>query len=828
MAQVEQISFTIDGRSGKAPKGTRLIIAAERMGIHIPRFCHHEALKPYGGCRMCLVEIEKIPKLQTACTTPVQEGMVVHTNTEKVKKARRAVLEFILINHPLDCPICDKGGECDLQNQYYEFSSSLSRFKENKIFRFHKSVNPTIEQDFNRCLLCKRCVRFSYEIASDDVIIYDKRAVHTTVSTFDNRPYNSVYSGNVIELCPVGALTDRTWRFNCRPWDLKHHPSICIQCPQHCHIDVQTRQGEIQRIFARPYEPVNEFWICDRGRFAHEWLISSERIREPLEKVDGKWQPVSWKRALELIVGKIKKAIESYGESSIAGIIENDHTLEELLAFKKFMRDCIGTIHYDAHPSMKGIRSEKNDYFLSTLPTYEQVASSEGVLNLGADLVSEAPLLALKIGKNAADKGLPVFNIVMSPGETSKLLGEIIIPLDEYGNVLAEIVRKASLDNRVIEGVRNRILVALKEFEPPENSLHRELVDRVASLIKNGKASLVLGRSLLKRDSSLLKMAKILIELMGIFSPYPMVLPILDGGNVMGAELLKVHPRLPAGADDENPELAGGLGADEIMRGAIADRIKLLMVFSHRFGMENPVDEWRGGMDKIEYVIRADYFHSQLNESADLLLPLQSVYERSGHIVNNEGRFDFLERGMKSKGMVLSSIQIISTIAVGLGCEIDFRPDSLMKEILSDDRFGDKLTPGGFIFIKPERSSLSRLDEIPIMPIPETNEEYPFVLITYQSFWHGDQCMVKSPIVYKRLPDFSLVMNDIDAGERGYQRGQFVNVESKYGAIKAAISIDNKIPEGYVLLPDGYIEHQLGSLFAGSGEYVAVKVSPVQ
>ena len=774
---------------------------------------------------MCLVEIEKIQKLQTACTTEVQEGMVVHTNTERVKKARRAVLEFILINHPLDCPICDKGGECDLQNQYYEFSTAIARFTENKIFHFHRSINPNIEQDFNRCLLCKRCVRFSYEIAPDDIIIYEKRAVHTTVNTFNNRPYNSVYSGNVIELCPVGALTDRTWRFNCRPWELKHHASICNICSQHCHIDIQTRYGEIQRIFARPFEPVNDFWLCDRGRFGHQFIKSNERIREPLEKVDGKWQVISWKRAYELIIGKIKKVIDEHDSSMIAGVIENDHTLEELLAFRKLMRDIIGTIHYDSYPSLKGLRSEKGDYFLSNLPTYEQVANAEALVNLGVDLISESPLLALKIKKHFSRKEIAVFNLMAYPTEISKLIDEIIISPDKHSHVLAEIVRRVSMDERITDAIRNKILSSLSSFEPPDNSV-RETIDQISHFIRNGKTSLILGRWILKRDSATLKIAKLLIELMSFFSSFPLIMPILDGGNSVGAELLKIHPRLLSDESKGTSKTAGGLGADDLLKGAMDGRIKLLLIFSHRFGMNVPSDEWKEGVGNIEYIIRADYFLSPLNDYANLLLPMASPYEKNGHLVNNEGRFDFMQHGIYPKDGITTTLEIISKIALGLGCEDDFSSNSLMKEILADERFGDKLTPSGFVFTKEERSSLARIREIIPDTMPFQSEKYPFVLISHQPFWHGDETILKSPDVAKRLPPFNVMINPDDASSRKLINGSDVEIISEHGLVKALLLINKNIPRGYVLIPEGYIERNLADLFSGK-EYVAVNIKPV-
>jgi len=264
------ITFTIDGLEVQAPENSMLVDAAKRGDIEIPVFCYEPKLgNPVGACRMCLVEIEGIPKLQTGCSTPVKDGMVVHTASERVKTAQKAVVEFLLINHPLDCPVCDKGGECPLQDITFGWGRGDSRFVEPKRhFVKPLALSPAIAIDRERCILCYRCVRFSQEISEDHELVLEERGAHTYVATFDDRPYEGPFSGNIVELCPVGALTSRPYRFRARPWDVESAGTVCNLCPAQCNVTLTVRDEHVLRVLSRANPEVDDGWLCDRGRFA--------------------------------------------------------------------------------------------------------------------------------------------------------------------------------------------------------------------------------------------------------------------------------------------------------------------------------------------------------------------------------------------------------------------------------------------------------------------------------------------------------------------------------------------------------------------------------
>src|ERR1700754_2459732 len=313
------IQLTIDGREVQATEGAMLVDAAKDGDIEIPYFCYEPKLgNPVGACRMCLVEIEGIPKLQTACSTPVKDGMVVHTQTERVKVAQEAVVEFLLINHPLDCPVCDKGGECPLQDISFGWGGGRSRFIEPKRhFVKPLALSPLIAIDRERCILCYRCVRFSQEISEDYQLILQERGANSFVGTFDGHPYVAPFSGNIIELCPVGALTSRAYRFRARPWDIEGAGTVCAGCPAQCNVELTVRDERVLRVLGRDNSEVDDGWLCDKGRFSYQAVHADERITVPYVREGVELMPASWEKALDAAAGALKKA--GARASAIAG-----------------------------------------------------------------------------------------------------------------------------------------------------------------------------------------------------------------------------------------------------------------------------------------------------------------------------------------------------------------------------------------------------------------------------------------------------------------------------------------------------------------------------
>ena len=361
--EVNWVTFSIDGREVTAPANSMLVDGAKYGDVEIPIFCYEPKLgQPVGACRMCLVEIEGIPKLQTSCSTPIKDGMVVHTTTDRVKDAQNAVVEFLLINHPLDCPVCDKGGECPLQDISYGWGLGKSRMIEPKRhFKKPLEVSPLVAIDRERCILCYRCVRFSQEVAEDYQLVFLERGDHTYVGTHDGRPYVAPFSGNIIELCPVGALTSTAYRFRARPWDVEEAGTVCIGCASQCNVSYTIRDDDkVLRVLARDNEDVDDGWVCDKGRFGYEAFHSPDRVLAPMVRDGGVLREVSWERAL----AEAAKALTRGGERT-AALAGGAVTNEEGLLLARLLRDGLGSPHLDAQtvpaPSMSHGRA-RNRY----------------------------------------------------------------------------------------------------------------------------------------------------------------------------------------------------------------------------------------------------------------------------------------------------------------------------------------------------------------------------------------------------------------------------------------------------------------------------------
>ncbi|NOY53014.1 MAG: 2Fe-2S iron-sulfur cluster binding domain-containing protein [Deltaproteobacteria bacterium] len=354
-------TLMIDDRKITVEPGTTVMQAADRLGIFIPRFCYHPGLSAVGSCRMCMVEVEKIPKLQTACTTPVVEGMVVHTYTEQVMDARRSVLEFLLINHPLDCPICDKAGECYLQDDYMEYARYTPRYKETRWKKRKVHIlGPTIVMDEERCVLCSRCVRFLQEVTGKQRLGIFERGARSVLSTFPGQTLTDPYCGNIVDLCPVGALTDRTFRFQQRVWMLRRGESICPYCARGCNIavdynersDVQINDRRVYRFRPRFNPKVNGHWICDRGRYAYRFIDDARRLREPMLREGKRLVPSGWERTLKRVARRIREVLDTFGPEGMGLILLPSVTIGTARRVRKLFVDDLGLTRIATGPSI--------------------------------------------------------------------------------------------------------------------------------------------------------------------------------------------------------------------------------------------------------------------------------------------------------------------------------------------------------------------------------------------------------------------------------------------------------------------------------------------
>ncbi len=399
------VGVTIDGRYVRVAKGTLVTDVATELGIHIPIYCSHPKMEPVAVCRMCLVHVEKMPKLQPACATYVAEGMVVDTERADVAKTREGMLEFLLLNHPLDCPVCDRGGECDLQDFAFRYGPPSSRFPITEKVHFNKAVplSDKIELDQERCILCWRCTRYYEEITGEMELVLQERGVHTLINTFNGELLRSDFQGNLPEICPVGALTHRQYRFKARPWDLQRTKSVCPECSYGCNINADTRDFEMKRFASRDNPLVEDMWLCDRGRYSAESWNNVERVRRPVVRTDGTTRDVSVIEAIGAAARSLRAVRDRDGASAIAVLGSAQNTNEELWLLQRLARDVIGTPHID-HQLVPSTGVTPDEHALGIAEIEECAA----VIVLGDEPEHEAPVLTLRLYKAATKRGVSV------------------------------------------------------------------------------------------------------------------------------------------------------------------------------------------------------------------------------------------------------------------------------------------------------------------------------------------------------------------------------------------------------------------------------------
>ena len=412
--EVKLVTFEIDGKEVQAPQGTMLVDAAKHGDVEIPYFCYEPKLgQPVGACRMCLVEIEGIPKLQTSCSTPVRDGMVVVTTSDRVRHAQEAVVEFLLVNHPLDCPVCDKGGECPLQDISFGWGAGRSRVIDPKRhFKKPLELSPLVAIDRERCILCYRCVRFSQEVAEDHQLVFLERGDHTFVGTHDGRPYVGPFSGNIIELCPVGALTSTSYRFRARPWDIEDAGSVCALCPSQCNVTLTIRDdAKVVRVLARDNDEVDDGWLCDKGRFGYQSFAAEERITAPMVRDGGSLREVSWERALSDAAAALKRA-----GAETAAYVSGQTTNEEGFLVQRLMRDGLGSGWVESRDGWLADPVQARTLARPDLAAkVSDIDHADAILVVGTELVDEAPILDLRVRKAVRRNGARLVTLSARP-----------------------------------------------------------------------------------------------------------------------------------------------------------------------------------------------------------------------------------------------------------------------------------------------------------------------------------------------------------------------------------------------------------------------------
>ena len=652
------ITITLDGKAIETEPGTLLIKAAQDAGVFIPRFCWHERMKPVGMCRMCLVEIEGVRGLPPACTTPVADGMVVHLQQENVEKVQDGVLEFLLINHPLDCPVCDRGGECPLQDQTLAFGPGESRFiEEKRHWEKPIPISDLVLLDRERCIQCARCTRFADEIAGDPLINFVERGDRTEVNTFPDEPFSSYFSGNTVQICPVGALTSSSYRFKARPWDLAQVETSCQTCAVGCRGALQSTANRLVRFLGVDSEPVNHGWLCDKGRYALDWVNDAERIREPQVRRDGALTPVSWPEALGAAATELRRVVDLHGPGAVAFIGGARGTNEGAYAWAKLAKGVLGTDNVDAQLG-DGLPAE----VVLGLPAAEiaDLDTAAAVVLVAPDLKEELPVLFLRARRAAVELGVPVIDI---SARDHGLTAHAAAVLRHAPGAVAETVDDLA---RAIRG-----------------GSASEAATAAAALLdgRDGPVVVVLGRpSLAESPDAVVAAAATLRDL-----DRTRFLTAVRRANTRGAlecgltpGLLPGRVTLESGSDHFTgawgavPE-ARGLGTEGILRAAAAGEIHALVLLGADLLQDCPDRALaQAALAAVPYTVAVDAFSTAGNARADVFLPVTVWGENDGTSTNLEGRVQRLGQKVSPEGVPMPDWRIASELAFRLGHDFDW------------------------------------------------------------------------------------------------------------------------------------------------------------
>ena len=861
------VTVTIDGRQVTVPEGTLIVEAAKQVGIEIPVFCYHPKLESVGMCRMCLVTVGTpvldrasgqpqldaegkpavrwFPKPQTACTMPVSGGMVVVTDSQEVAADRKAILELLLTSHPLDCPVCDKGGECPLQDLTYRHGPGVSRFDYDSKHHGDKRypLGELIVLDEERCILCARCTRFQAEIAYDPVLAIENRGRDAKIVSYSDPIFDSHYSGNTTDICPVGALTSRDFRFRARPWELTNVPGLCNYCGVGCNTVLSTRRGEIARVMPRQNETVNEVWICDKGRFGHHFNSSPHRLTAPLVRREGRLVEASWDEAMRYVADRLAALKKEYGPGSIGGIAGAHLPNEDLYLFQKFMREVIGTPHVDHRVGLDAAFEDDTVYTVGVGSGTDlgRLGRDTAMLVVGSDLDQEAPILYLRVA-GAARHGATLINAGGRPTKLDQQSTHVL--RYRYGTaahlvlgMLHVILNAESAQGRGLTGneIVPRRVRGLEELRAKAAAWTPERVEEIAGIpagdiraaaqaFGEAKNGIVLYGPEAGNDPALRRAVTNLVTLAGFVGrPNNGVIAVLPHANSRGAADLGLVPdRLPGYLpfpEGEGPRVRG-LSAAEMLAGGVR---ALLVAAADPFASSSrPAG--------LEFLVVQELFFTETARHADVVLPAAALAERDGTFTNLERRVQRFDPGLPVPGLARPDWMIIRQLAVLLGADWAYATvGGVLAEMaqrvplyagMSFERLAQPVPLtrhmshyiyAGMSFQADIREGIQwptqaedesvMLELIWVDPPDPSADGDGFTLVAPRVLYDGGTLLGQAEILGTRLVQPHVALSQADALALGVSNGDALPVMAEGRHVILPARVDGRVPEGVIAIP---------------------------
>ena len=765
---MSMVEIELDGKLVEVPQGSMVMHAANKLDTYIPHFCYHKKLSIAANCRMCLVEVEKAPKPLPACATPVTQGMKVFTHSAKAVEAQRSVMEFLLINHPLDCPICDQGGECQLQDLAVGYGKSNSRYEEEKRVVFHKNVGPLISmQEMTRCIHCTRCVRFGQEVAGVMELGMVNRGEHSEITTFAGQTIDSELSGNMIDICPVGALTSKPFRYAARTWELGRKRSVSPHDSLGANTTIQTKSNKVMRIVALENDAINECWISDRDRFAYEGLNSADRITTPMVKQGGQWLETDWQSAMDYVAHSLKTISAESGPEAVAALAHPISSTEELYLLQKMIRG-LGSNQVETRLRQTDVKGAASAPWLG-MPI-SKLSELDRVLVIGSFLRKELPLIAARL-RTAAKRGLQVSRIDAGGDDWLIPNTGIVATPSAWINVLSEVALAVAKAKSVSTpaGTPNLTVSATAQ----------KIVD---SLLSGASTSVLLGSAAIAHPNAtdLHVLAQFIAEQTGATLGF---LPV--GGNAVGASLVN----------------ANGAGVESILSGD--RRAVILMNVEPDADLPNPAQA-RAALAKANTVIALSAYKSaDLLEVADVILPISTFTETVSTFVNAEARTQTIQPAVKPLGDSRPAWKVLRVLGSLLNLDgfLYNMPEEVLGEALGDNyctKLGNQSTATGLSNSNTGSSTgLERLSDVGI--------------------YAGDQIVRRAPAL--QLTRDAKRSNQVGLGQGlfsdlGLKEGDAVRVTQGAQSVDLPVTLEANLAQGAVRISAGTMASaQLGSMF---------------
>ncbi len=804
MSDDNQINITINDQPVTVPKGTLLVEAAKQIGIDIPVFCYHEKLGPFGCCRMCLVEVEKMPKLTTACTQTVMPDMVVKTESPKAQKAQQGVLEFALLNHPLDCPVCDKGGECPLQDNTFKFGLEKTRMEFDRADNDKATpLSPVITIDRERCIACQRCTRYSDIIEQEQALVMLNRGFKNEVNTFNEEPYATRYSGNVIDICPVGALTNTEFRFKARTWDLDNSETLCAHCGCNCNMTLGSRTNKLMRIQTRPNDLVDDGWICDKARFGYEFIESDNRLLEAGAMVDGVRKTINTLDAAAQVADSLKKIVDEHGSESVGFIGSGYGTNEELYLYQKLFRSVLGTNNLDhkTYQDTPGLPVDHYDFL--------NIETANLVLLIGSDPAEELPILDLRIKKAVTRRGVKL-----------AILNDQKTALDKFAEL--SLTYNVGADGAALSALAN----GLAEGGAGDESVTGIAADQMKLMVervRSGKKVCVIYNPASLTGNSI-HMLKHLLTVIGKIPDIECgAIPAAPSTNAVGAMDMGILPDFNPGGVHVD-EADNGLSAMEMIEKAESGELKALLIYR-----SNPIIDFPGGkrveeaLKNLRLLVVHDMMETETSLLAHIILPSNGPGYDEGTTTNIGGRVQYRRRGLNTKNA--PDWKVISRMINSLSEEpIDYLTSFSVTEEISGKvpGYGEISKKSVKKEGKPREVVASVNGSVPQVEKTGSSGQGLKLRVATQLFSRDKILSASSSLAHHFLPS-TVHLHEGDAAKLGLTDGDEAVLSANGSEVRAKVEVSNRCNSGAIVVPIVSDDQGVQGL-AGSGSVSWVEV----